>query len=86
MLLSAPIEVNLDRVADRANPFGSKAEDRTKIANDLVAFEPLLRAGADREIVTTMPVIEVVAALEEVANREPRKSSRPALIVRTHRT
>jgi broad-specificity NMP kinase len=67
VLLSAPVDVVLDRVADRANPFGSMAEDRTKIANDLEAVEPLLRAGADREIVTTAPVSEVVAALEHVA-------------------
>lgn len=68
VLLSAPVDVILDRVADRANPFGSMAVDRTKIANDLTAFEPLLRASADREIVTTAPVSEVVAALEQVAN------------------
>ena len=68
VLLSAPIDVILDRVADRANPFGSKAEDRTKIANDREAFEPLLRAGADHEIVTTMPVHEVVATLEAIAS------------------
>lgn len=49
VLLSAPVDVILDRVADRANPFGSTAEDRTKIAKDLAAFELLLRAGADRE-------------------------------------
>ena len=35
VLLSAPVDVILDRVADRANPFGSTAEDRTKIAKDL---------------------------------------------------
>ncbi len=67
VLLSAPAEVLLDRVADRGNPFGATAEDRTKIANDLAAFEPLLRAGADHEIVTAAPVHEVVAELEHVA-------------------
>jgi shikimate kinase len=80
VLLSAPVDVILDRVANRANPFGSTAEDRTKIANDLAAFEPLLRAGADREIVTTSPVPEVVAALEQVASgaghRDPLRSRR----------
>ncbi len=78
VLLSAPVDVILDRVADRANPFGSMAEDRAKIANDLAAFEPLLRAGADREIVTTAPVPEVVAELEHVAlgagHRDPLRS------------
>ena len=80
VLLSAPADVILARVADRANPFGSTAEDRTKIAYDLEAFEPLLRAGADREIVTTAPVVEVVAALEQVASgaghRDPLRSRR----------
>jgi shikimate kinase len=72
VLLSAPVDVILDRVSDRANPFGSLARDRTKIANDLAVFEPLLRARADREIVTTMPIPEVVAALEQVASRAGR--------------
>ena len=49
VLLSAPVDVILDRVADRANPFGSTAEDRTKIAKDLAAFEPLLRVGGSRD-------------------------------------
>lgn len=65
--MSAPVDVILARVADRANPFGSRPEDRAKIASDLAEFEPLLRAGADHEIVTTVPVAEVVAALEQVA-------------------
>jgi RNase adaptor protein for sRNA GlmZ degradation len=80
VLLSAPVEVILDRVATRLNPFGSTAEDRTKIANDLAAFEPVLPAGADSEIVTTAPVLEVVTALEQVAraagHRDPLRSRR----------
>jgi dephospho-CoA kinase len=67
VLLSAPVDVVLERVADRDNPFGSRAEDRAKIASDIAAFEPLLRAGADREIVTTAPIAEVVSAIEQVA-------------------
>jgi shikimate kinase len=80
VLLSAPVDVIVDRVANRTNRFGSTAEDRTKVANDLAAFEPLLRADADREIVTTAPVLEVVAALEQVAraagHRHPLRSRR----------
>lgn len=68
VLLSAPVDVILDRVADRANPFGSTAEDRTKIANDLAVVEPLLRASADREIVTTAPISEIISALEQIAS------------------
>jgi dephospho-CoA kinase len=67
VLLSAPIDVLLERVSERANPFGSTSEDRTKIAADLAAYEPLLRAGADHEIVTTVPIAAVVSALEQVA-------------------
>ncbi len=67
VLLSAPVDILLGRVGDRANPFGSSAEERAKIARDLVEFEPLLRAGADHEITTTVPVAEVVATLERLA-------------------
>jgi shikimate kinase len=67
VLLSAPVDVILARVTDRANPFGSTSADRAKIVDDLAAYEPLLRAGADHEIVTTAPIGDVVAALEQVA-------------------
>jgi dephospho-CoA kinase len=74
VLLSAPIDVLLKRVTDRGNPFGSTSKDRTKIASDLAAYEPLLRAGADHEIVTTAPIAEVVSALEQVASAGRRAS------------
>src|SRR5690349_6967330 len=60
VLLSAPLDVILERVGDRANPFGSTPRDRAKIARDLSAYEPLLRAGADHEIVTTAPLADLV--------------------------
>ena len=84
VLLSAPVEVILGRVADRANPFGSTVEDRTKIAKDLAAFEPLLHAGADCEIVTTTPVPEIAATLEQVASNAGRRD--PLRSRRAHRT
>jgi dephospho-CoA kinase len=67
VLLSAPVEIILGRVIDRANPFGSRSQERAKIAGDLAAFESVLRAGADYEIVTTAPIGEVVAELERIA-------------------
>jgi dephospho-CoA kinase len=76
VLLSAPVEVISARVADRANPFGSRREDRAKIASDLAEFEPLLRDGADYEIVTTAPVADVVLALERVAAAVDRRGPR----------
>ena len=84
VLLSAPVEVILDRVATRVNPFGSTAEDRTMIANDLAAFEPVLRVGADREIVTTAPVLDVVTALEKVARAAGHRDALRSR--RAHRT
>ncbi len=69
VLLSAPLEVLLTRVRSRSNPFGSTVADREKIAADLAEYEPALRAGADQEIVTTMPVSAVAETLERVARR-----------------
>jgi len=67
VLLSAPVEVLLERVIDRGNPFGATSSDRAKIAADHEAFEPLLRAGASHEIVTTTTTADVVALLEQIA-------------------
>jgi RNase adaptor protein for sRNA GlmZ degradation len=72
VLLSAPVDVVLERVTDRPNPFGSTPADRAKIAGDLAVYEPRLRAGADHEIVTTAPIADVVAALERVAGNAGR--------------
>jgi hypothetical protein len=49
-------------VAFRTSGFGSTAQDRAKIVEDLATIEPLLRAGADHEMVTTVPVATIVAA------------------------
>jgi hypothetical protein len=68
VLLSASIDVLLQRVTDRANPFGSTSQDRAKIASDLATYGPLLRAAADHEIVTTASIAKVVSALEQVAS------------------
>jgi dephospho-CoA kinase len=76
VLLSAPVDVILARVVDRANPFGSQPEERAKIARDLAAFEPPLRAGADYEIMTTAPVAEVVTALEQAAAAADKRAQR----------
>lgn len=54
VLLSAPIEVMLDRVTARpTNPFGSRQWEREKIARDLAEFEPILRRGASEEYDTS---------------------------------
>jgi dephospho-CoA kinase len=70
VLLSAPLEVILERVATReTNPFGNTEAERAKIADDLAAFEPLLRAGATTEIDTRQPLADVVDELESIARQ-----------------
>jgi dephospho-CoA kinase len=72
VLLSAPVEVILDRLARRrSNPFGRRAEERARILGDLAAVEPLLRAGATLEIDTRRPLDEVVGELERIAGVDP---------------
>ena len=62
ILLSAPLEVILDRVRfGRAdNPFGSSSEDREKIAADFDPFESALRRRAAVVIDARAPLDEVV--------------------------
>jgi dephospho-CoA kinase len=68
VLLSAPAEVILERIAGReSNEFGKTAAERELILNDLATVEPLLRAGATTEIDTSAPLTEVVDALERTA-------------------
>ncbi|HTI32228.1 MAG TPA: AAA family ATPase [Miltoncostaea sp.] len=69
VLLSAPLEVILERVAGRAsNAFGKRGAERERILDDLASVEPLLRAGATAEIDTRIELVEVVDELERIAN------------------
>jgi dephospho-CoA kinase len=69
VLLSAPADVLLERVATRStNDFGKADDERERILSDLATVEPLLRAGATAEIDTRAPLAEVVAALERIAD------------------
>ena len=71
VLLSAPAEVILERIAARdSNDFGKSVEERELILSQLVEFEPLLRAGATTEIDTRAPLEEVVDALERIAREQ----------------
>ncbi len=70
VLLSAPLDVILERVASRdSNPYGKTDTERDKIANDLAMYEPLIRAGATVEIDARRPLDEIVNELESIANR-----------------
>jgi len=64
ILLSAPLEVVVERLATRAsNPYGKAPEELGRVVDDLATVEPLLRRVADHEIRTTIPLNEVVMTI-----------------------
>ncbi len=68
VLLSAPLDVVLERLAARdSNDFGKSAAERDRILRDIEEFEPLLRAGVSAEIDTRAPLEDVADALERIA-------------------
>jgi len=70
VLLSAPADVILDRVARRTtNTYGKTPVERAMILDDLVMVEPLLREGCTHELDTIRPLAEVVADLIAIASR-----------------
>ena len=70
VLLSAPAEVLLARIAARTNnPYGKRPEEREAVVDHLATVEPLLRASATAVIDTTVPIERVVQQLEELAER-----------------
>lgn len=72
VLLSAPLAVMLDRIADRdTNPFGKTAEERERVIADTTEIEPLLRSSATIEIDTRKPLAEVVDQLAALAGPPP---------------
>ena len=69
ILLSAPAEVLVERLASRtSNPFGKSPGDLDRVLDDLRAVEPLLRTVADHEIRTTKPLSDVVTEVLRLAN------------------
>jgi shikimate kinase len=61
ILLSAPIDVLLQRIDRRTNnPFGKSAQERAQILADIAEVEPLLRQAATHEVSTDRPLAEVV--------------------------
>jgi broad-specificity NMP kinase len=74
VLLSAPVDVLLDRVASRTmNPYGKTALERAEIVDDVANIEPLLRASCTHEVDASRPLEEVVAALISIANGQPAR-------------
>ena len=67
VLLSAPSEVLLDRIATRTtNDFGKSPFERELILSHIRAVEPLLRSTCTHEIDATQPLADVVEQLVEI--------------------
>jgi adenylate kinase family enzyme len=72
VLLTAPLEVLLARVATRTtNGFGRAPGERRRIVEDTTVVEPLLRRRATAVIDTRAPLEEVVDALLRAAGVTP---------------
>jgi dephospho-CoA kinase len=68
VLLSAPAEVILERVARRtSNPYGKSAQEIQEILRYVKEIEPRLRATATLEIDATAPLFDIVDQLERLA-------------------
>jgi shikimate kinase len=64
VLLSAPLDVMLDRVARRtANAYGQTALEKAEILADLAEVQPILRQSCTHELDASRPLQEVVADL-----------------------
>ena len=67
VLLSAPVEVLLERVESRTtNDYGQQPDERERIVSDLERFEPRLRATSTHELDATRSVAAVADALVEI--------------------
>ena len=72
ILLSAPAEILTRRLATRTNnPFGRSAGDCHRFLADLAEVGPRLRAIADCEIDTAVPLPEVVRAILKAVDIRP---------------
>jgi hypothetical protein len=70
VLLSAPADVILDRIARRTtNNYGKTPVERAMVLDDLARVEPLLRASCTHELDASRPLDEVVADLIGIASR-----------------
>jgi dephospho-CoA kinase len=67
VLLSAPVQVLLDRVQQRRNnPYGKSVEQRAEIVNFTLTVEPLLRKGSTLELDAQRSVLELADAIERI--------------------
>ncbi|WP_326557781.1 AAA family ATPase [Micromonospora sp. NBC_01796] len=78
VLLSAPVEVLLSRIAARTdNPYGKRPDERAAILEHVAVVEPLLRATATAEIDASAPIESVVRQVEDLSRERPRPVDTP---------
>lgn len=72
VLLSAPLEVLLERVEKRRNnPYGKTPTQRAEIAQYKESVEPLLRRGASIELDGQRPTHELADIVESLLKQVP---------------
>jgi shikimate kinase len=72
VLLSAPLDVLLERVVRRSNnPYGKTLEQRDEIRRYLEEVEPALRRGASLELDGRLPVSVLAERLETLVGQQP---------------
>jgi len=71
VLLSAPADVLLRRIATRAtNDYGKSSDERDLILNQLVEVEPLLRATCTHELDARQPLDAIVDQLVAIGQED----------------
>jgi shikimate kinase len=69
VLLSAPLETLVERLATRSNnSYGKEPEEVRRFLEDVSTVEPLLRAVATHEVRTTVPLNVVVTTILRVVD------------------
>lgn len=72
VLLSAPLDVLVERVGRRRNtPYGKLQEQQAEMARYAQTVEPLLRRGATVELDGRRPVAELADAIEHLISAPP---------------
>lgn len=78
VLLSAPLEVLVERLSTRTNnTYGKDPEELRRISDDVETVEPLLRRVATHEISTTAPLNDVTTTLLRLVHEEHPPVARP---------
>ncbi len=67
VLLSAPVEVLIERVATRSNnPYGRSVQEQAEMRHYVLTVEPLLRRGASLALDSRRPIAELADDIEEL--------------------